>query len=260
VYSIEALLIVSAAAAVALVSLIGAVVFYVSEIRLKKWMPSLIAVAVGVLLGDAFLHLIPDAIERAPGSESGVALWVLIGIISFVFLESGLQWRHDHELKSPHEGEDDIASFAKMNLFGDGAHNFVDGVLITASFLADPALGVATTVAIVLHEIPQEISDVAVLIQGGFSRRKAVLLNFFCATACLVGAISTLLFSQLMELNLAAMLAFTAGGFIYIATSDLVPLLRGKALRSSIPAQFAFTLVGIMSMQLILWWESANFL
>ena len=75
-----------------------------------------------------------------------------------------------------------------------------------------------------------------------------------------MGAISTLLFSQLMELNLAAMLAFTAGGFIYIATSDLVPLLRGKALRSSIPAQFAFTLVGIMSMQLILWWESANFL
>ena len=75
--------------------------------------------------------------ERAPGSESSVALWVLIGIASFVFLESGLQWRHDHELKSPHEGEDDIAPFATMNLFGDGAHNFVDGVLITASFLAD---------------------------------------------------------------------------------------------------------------------------
>ena len=109
-HSIEALLIVSAAVSVGLVSLIGVLVFYVSESRLKKWMPSLIAVAVGVLLGDAFLHLIPDAIQRAPGSESGVALWVLIGIISFVFLESGLQWRHDHELKSPHEGEDDIAS------------------------------------------------------------------------------------------------------------------------------------------------------
>ena len=222
---------------------------------LKKWMPSLIAVAVGVLLGDAFLHLIPDAMERAPGSESSVALWVLIGIISFVFLESGLQGVRSR-VRVFTRGEDDVAPFATMNLFGDGAHNFVDGVLITASFLADPALGVATTVAIVLHEIPQEISDVAVLIQGGFSRRKAVLLNFCCATACLVGAISTLLFSQLMELNLAAMLAFTAGGFIYIATSDLVPLLRGKALRSSIPAQFAFTLVGIMSMQLILWWES----
>ena len=247
-------------AAVVLVSLIGALVFYISESRLKRLMPLLIAVAVGVLLGDAFLHLIPDAMEMAERSESNIALWVLIGVLSFVFLESCLQWRHDHAITSARENQGEIASFAKMNLFGDGAHNFVDGVLIASSFLADPALGVATTVAIVLHEIPQEISDIAVLIQGGFSRRKAVLLNFFCATACLVGAISTLLFSQLMELNLAAMLAFTAGGFIYIATSDLVPLLRGKALRSSIPAQFAFTLVGIMSMQLILWWESANFL
>ena len=186
-YSIEALLIVSAAAAVALVSLIGALVFYVSEIRLKKWMPSLIAVAVGVLLGDAFSSSYSRCYREGARFGIGVALWVLIGIISFVFLESGLQWRHDHELKSPHGGEDDIASFAKMNLFGDGAHNFVDGVLITASFLADPALGVATTVAIVLHEIPQEISDVAVLIQGGFSRRKAVLLNFFVQQPALSG-------------------------------------------------------------------------
>ena len=259
-HSIEALLIVSAAASVGLVSLIGVLVFYVSESRLKKWMPSLIAVAVGVLLGDAFLHLIPDAIQRAPGSESGVALWVLIGIIRFVFLESCLQWRHDHAITTARENQAEIACFAKMNLFGDGAHNFVDGVLIASSFLADPALGIATTIAIVLHEIPQEISDIAVLIQGGFSRRTAVLLNFFCATACIAGALITILFSQLMELNLSAMLAFTAGGFIYIATSDLVPLLRSEKLKASIPVQFASITIGILSMQAILWWESANFL
>lgn len=256
--SSEALPIFLGSAAVVLVSLIGALVFYVSESRLKRWMPLLIAVAVGVLLGDAFLHLIPDAMEMAPGTESSVALWVLTGILSFVFLESSLQWKHDHEVKSPREDEEEVASFAKMNLFGDGAHNFVDGVLIASSFLADPALGVTTTVAIVLHEIPQEISDIAVLIQGGFSRRRAVLLNFFCATACVVGALSTLLFSQLMELNLSAMLAFTAGGFIYIATSDLVPLLRSEKLKASIPEQFASITIGILSMQAILWWESAN--
>ena len=142
-------------------------------------MPLLIAVAVGVLLGDAFLHLIPDAMEMAQSSESKVALWVLIGSISFVFLESCLQWRHDHAITTARENQGEIASFAKMTLFGDGAHNFVDGVLIASSFLADPALGIATTIAIVLHEIPQEISDIAVLIQGGFSRRTAVLLNFF---------------------------------------------------------------------------------
>lgn len=247
-------------ATVVLVSLIGALVFYVSESRLKRWMPLLIAVAVGVLLGDAFLHLIPDAMEMAQSSESKVALWVLIGIISFVFLESCLQWRHDHAITTARENQAEIASFAKMNLFGDGAHNFVDGVLIASSFLADPALGIATTIAIVLHEIPQEISDIAVLIQGGFSRRAAVLLNFFCATACIAGALITILFSQLMELNLSEMLAFTAGGFIYIATSDLVPLLRSEKLKASIPVQFASITIGILSMQAILWWESANFL
>jgi len=223
-------------------------------------MPLLIALAVGVLLGDAFLHLIPDAMEMAPGSGSSVAIWVLTGVISFVFLESCLQWRHDHEVINARADEKEVASFAKMNLLGDGAHNFVDGVLIASSFLADPALGVATTFAIVLHEIPQEISDIAVLIQGGFSRHRAVLLNFFCATACIAGALITILFSQVMELNLSAMLAFTAGGFIYIATSDLVPLLRSEKLKSSIPVQFASTFVGIMSMQAILWWESAKLL
>ncbi len=264
------LLILLGAAAVVLVSLIGALVFYVSESRLKRWMPLLIAVAVGVLLGDAFLHLIPDAMEMAPSSESSVALWVLIGVLSFVFLESCLQWRHDHAtINAPKDqgekdqGEKDreeIASFARMNLCGDGAHNFVDGVLIASSFLADPALGLATTIAIVLHEVPQEISDIAVLIQGGFSRRNAVLLNVLCATACIPGALVTILFSQLMELNLSAMLAFTAGGFIYIATSDLVPLLRSEQLKASIPVQFASTMIGIMSMQAILWWEGANLL
>ena len=155
--ALETLPIFLGSATVVLVSLIGALVFYVSESRLKRWMPLLIAVAVGVLLGDAFLHLIPDAMEMAQSSESKVALWVLIGIISFVFLESCLQWRHDHAITTARENQAEIASFAKMNLFGDGAHNFVDGVLIASSFLADPALGVATTVAIVLHEIPQEI-------------------------------------------------------------------------------------------------------
>tara|TARA_B100000989_G_C19520408_1_gene463887 strand:+ start:1488 stop:1931 length:444 start_codon:yes stop_codon:yes gene_type:complete len=143
-----------------------------------------------------------------------------------------------------------------MNLVGDGAHNFVDGILIASSFIADPTLGLTTTIAIILHEIPQEISDIAILIQGGYSQRKAVLLNCLCATACIPGALITVFFSQIMELNLSAMLAFTAGGFIYIATSDLVPLLRSDQCSASIPTQFTSTMVGIISMQAILWWES----
>ena len=219
-------------------------------------MPVLIAVAVGVLLGDAFLHLIPDAMDMAPTSGSSVAPWVLIGILSFVFLERYLQWRHDHAPTTIEGKHEKIEPFANMNLVGDGAHNFIDGILIASSFIADPTLGLATTIAIILHEIPQEISDIAILIQGGYSQRKAVLLNCLCATACIPGALITVYFSQIMELNLSAMLAFTAGGFIYIATSDLVPLLRSDQCSASIPTQFTSTMVGIISMQAILWWES----
>ena len=246
----------SAVIEVVLVSLIGSVVFWISLSQLTRCMPVLIAVAVGVLLGDAFLHLIPDAMDMAPTSGSSVAPWVLIGILSFVFLERYLQWRHDHAPTTIEGKNEQIAPFANMNLVGDGAHNFIDGILIASSYIADPTLGLATTIAIILHEIPQEISDIAILIQGGYSQRKAVLLNCLCATACIPGALITVFFSQIIELNLSAMLAFTAGGFIYIATSDLVPLLRSDQCSASIPPQFTSTMVGIISMQAILWWES----
>ena len=248
--------VLAASVTVTLVSLISAGFLYVSDERLKIWVPRLVAVAVGVLLGDAFLHLIPDALEMA-GPESGsVVLWTLVGILSFFFIESVLQWHHDHEILNIDETKKTPASFATMNLFGDGIHNFVDGILIASSFLVDPALGVATTLAIVLHEIPQEISDISILIQGGYNKRRAVFLNFLCATLCILGAVATLLVSQLMELGLGAMLAFTAGGFIYIATCDLVPLLRSKELKVGISMQFAATIVGILSMQSILWYEN----
>ena len=244
---------------VAIVSLFCAAFLFVSDERLKVWMPRLIAVAVGVLLGDAFLHLLPDAQELAMATSSSVGFPVLLGIVSFFFIETILQWHHDHNLQNLSKTASKPASFATMNLLGDGIHNFVDGVLIASSFLVDPSLGFATTVAIILHEIPQEISDIAILIQGGYSKKRAVMLNFLCATACMAGAIITLVVSQLIELGLSAMLAFTAGGFIYIATCDLVPLLRTKELKISLPSQFTATMVGIFSMQSILWFESINY-
>ena len=248
-----------ASVAVVLVSLIGSFVFCLNQGQLNRYMPTLIAVAVGVLLGDAFLHLIPDAIAMTPTSGSSVAPWVLVGILSFAFIERYLQWRHDHAPIVVKEEEEQIETFANMNLVGDSAHNFVDGILIASSFIADPTLGLATTFAIILHEIPQEISDIAILIQGGYSKQKAVLLNFLCATTCIPGALITVYFAQIMELNLSAMLAFTAGGFIYIATSDLMPLLRSDECSASILTQFTSTMVGIASMQAILWWESISF-
>jgi zinc and cadmium transporter len=243
----------AAALLISLVALVSAFVLYIKDETLRKWMPRLLALAVGVLLGDAFLHLLPDAMER--GADTGqVFLWALAGIMLFYFIEQMLHWRHDHAVLA-----EDIQprhkSYAKMNLIGDGAHNFVDGILIAGSFLADPMLGIATTIAIVIHEIPQEISDIAVLIHGGYEKKRAVTVNFICSCACMAGAALTLLAAQIFEISLSALLALTAGGFIYIATSDLIPLLRSNDAKLPLRVHFLATLVGILSMQSILWVE-----
>ncbi|MEX0738795.1 MAG: ZIP family metal transporter [Pseudohongiella sp.] len=238
---------------VSLVALCSAFVLVVKETTLARWMPRLIALAVGVLLGDAFLHLLPDALESGANTSS-VFLWTLAGIVVFYFIEQILHWRHDHAIL-PDEMKKRPKSYANMNLLGDGAHNFVDGVLIAGSFLADPMLGVATTIAIVIHEIPQEISDIAVLIHSGYEKKQAVLINFLCACACIVGAALTLLVAQFMTISLPALLALTAGGFIYIATSDLIPLLRNAEIRLPLPVQALATITGIACMQSILWLE-----
>lgn len=248
------LMALAASLVVSLVALCSAFVLYIKDSTLKRWMPGLIALAVGVLLGDAFLHLLPDALERTTDTSS-VFLWTLAGIIIFYFIEQSLHWRHDHAVL-PEDMENKPKSYANMNLLGDGAHNFVDGILIAGSFLADPMLGVATTIAIVIHEIPQEISDIAVLVHGGYEKKHAVLLNFICACACIVGAALTLLVAHFMTISLHALLALTAGGFIYIATSDLIPLLRNVEARLPLRVQALATTTGIACMQGILWIEA----
>ena len=248
--------VLAASLLVAIVSLISALFLYIDDQRLKTWMPRLIAIAVAVLLGDAFLHLLPDAIDIAEESSNSVFLWTLIGILIFFFIESAFQRNQKFEPKSHELTEIPVKSFARMNLIGDGVHNFVDGILIASSFLVDPGLGVATTIAIVLHEIPQEISDTAILIQGGYGKGRAVILNFFCALVCIAGAMSTLVISQITELGLSSLLALTAGGFIYIAAGDLFPLLRSEGLKDKASSQVVAVLVGVLSMQLILWVEA----
>jgi zinc and cadmium transporter len=245
----------AASSVVVMVAACSACVLYLKDSTLKAWIPRFIAGAVGVLLGDAFLHLLPDAMELSE-SASSVFLWSLIGILCFYAIEQFLHWRHDHSVEIPAADARKPASFTKMNLLGDGIHNFVDGVLIASSFLVDPVLGVTTTVAIVIHEIPQEISDIAVLIHGGFEKRQAVVANMLCATTCIFGAMMTLLVAHVITLSLSALLAITAGGFIYIATTDLIPLLRQPKMKLALPIQVAATVVGVISMQAILWLEA----
>ncbi|MGG7055675.1 ZIP family metal transporter [Nitrosomonas sp. ANs5] len=233
----------------------SAFVLHIKDSRLKIWMPRLIAGAVGVLLGDAFLHLLPDAMALSDNTRT-VFIWALTGMLCFYGIEQYLHWQHDHSLAMRAVNSPSAASFAKMNLLGDGIHNFVDGVLIAGSFLADPMLGITTTIAIMVHEIPQEISDIAVLIQGGFAKKQAVILNVLCASACIIGAMVTLLVAHVITLSLSALLAITAGGFIYIATTDLIPLLRQSRMKLALPMHAAATAAGVFSMQALLWLEA----
>ena len=167
------------------------------------------------------MHLIPEAAE---GGDFGVdvSLWILVGIMVSFVVERFLQWRHCHIPTS----EEHPHSFAYMNLFGDAVHNFIDGLIIGGSYLANMQLGIATTLAVVFHEIPQEIGDFAVLIYGGFSKSRALFLNFSTALVAVLGAIVALSLGSMLEGFGPFLVPFAAGSFIYIAGSDLIPELR----------------------------------
>jgi zinc and cadmium transporter len=213
-YSLLSVLIVS------LASLIGIVFFSLKTSMLRNVLLYLVSFSAGALFGDAFIHLIPEATENGFGLN--ISIYILSGILSFFIVEKILQWRHCHIPTS----EDHPHTFAYMNLFGDAVHNFIDGLIIAGSYLANFQLGVATTLAVVFHEIPQEIGDFGVLIYGGFSRSKALMLNFLCAVTAILGAFVVLSLSVYTE-NLSVFLVpFAAGGFIYIAGSDLIPELH----------------------------------
>ncbi|MCU0443837.1 MAG: ZIP family metal transporter [Microscillaceae bacterium] len=232
---------------VSLVSLVGVFVLYLKPQTLQKSLYFLVSLAVGVLLGDAFLHLLPDAIAQTQDVE-GVMLFTLLGIVIFFFVEKILGWNHSHTLPSP---QTNIKSLSKMNLVGDAIHNFVDGTLIASSFLISPWVGITTTLAIVAHEIPQEIGDVGTLIYGGYTPRKAILYNFYCSLTCLVGVGFIAVFHHWRILPLPYLMPIAAGGFIYIAGSDLIPELHQKNQLKASLGQGLMISLGISFMMMI---------
>jgi len=245
----------AAAAIVALVSLSGAFVLWVREAKLQMVVPLLVAVAVGVLLGDAFLHLIPEAAARM-NSVTTVGLYALAGFVLFFAIEKGVRWQHRHDVFTP-DSPHRVQAMARMNLVGDAVHNFVDGVLIAGSFAADPVLGWATTAAIVIHEIPQELGDVGALLCGGYTPRRAVHLNFLCSLSVIPGVVVTLLIGNVAEQVLVYLLPIAAGGFIYIAASDFLPALhRGETWNASV-AQVGAVTLGVAVMYAIVLVEVA---
>ncbi len=222
-----------ASLAVSMISLIGIFSILLKDGLLNRILILLIGFSAGGLIGGAFLHLLPEALEQAPAQV--VFPYLIIGFIAFFILEKYLYWRHCHE------GVCTVHAFTYLNLFGDSVHNFVDGLVIGASFLVSINFGIITTLVIIFHEIPQEIGDFGVLVYGGFSKSKALFCNFITALTCVLGTIAGYFISEYMKDFSSFLLPFTAGGFIYIAACDLVPEIHKQpGLRKSVSSMIAF--------------------
>lgn len=225
--------------AVSLISLIGLLTFPIKEQKLRSLLLYLVSFSAGGLFADAFIHLIPEA--AVEGLELKVPTYILSGIVTSFILEKLIQWRHCHIPTS----EEHPHPFAYMNLFGDGVHNFIDGVVVAGSYIASFPVGVATTLAVVFHEIPQEIGDYGVLLHGGFTKNKALLFNFLTALMAVFGALLALALSVYIENFTIFLLSFAAGEFIYIAGSDLVPELHKETKPSKSLLQLIAFILGV---------------
>ncbi len=225
-------------ALVSAISLVGAFVFMFRGEPNRSFLQCLVSFSVGGLFGGAMFHLIPEA-AAVNGFDTQLSFNILLGIFGSFVVEQFLRWRHCHvptSDKHPH-------SFAYMNLFGDAVHNFIDGLAVGGAYLASTSMGLATTVAICLHELPQEIGDMGVLIYAGLEKRKALLYNFLTALTAIFGSVFALILSTHIEGLSAFLIPFAAGNFIYIAGSDLIPELHAEE-------TFSRTVLQIVSMAL----------
>ncbi|NOY67397.1 MAG: ZIP family metal transporter [Gammaproteobacteria bacterium] len=205
------------------------------EVIRVQGLPHFVSFAIGALLGAAFLALLPHAMSENPNLDfHEIGMTVLIGILVFFLLEKMVLWRHCHsdhcEAHTPQDAfeKGSQQSTVSLILFGDGLHNFVDGILIAAAFMTDIHLGIVTSLAVAAHEIPQEVGDFAILLHSGMSRMKALLMNVASSLATLLGAL--LAYLSLNELSgmIPYILAIAASSFIYVAMADLLPGLHKK--------------------------------
>ena len=232
---------------VSLLSLVGIFFLAADRDRLQRILLILVSFAVGGLAGDAFIHLIPEAF-RDLGLELTTSLLISLGIILFFGVEKLIRWHHCHRPSSEHH----VHPVAALNLIGDGVHNLIDGIVIGASYAVSLPIGLTTTLAVVLHEIPQEIGDFGILVHAGFSIRKALLFNFATAVTSALGAALALLIGPYVQNFSVLMLPIAAGGFIYIAGSDLIPEIQEACDGAGTTlAHFAAILLGIGLMALL---------
>ena len=227
------------------VSFIGRLFAIFNADQIKKTTHFVVSFAVGALLAVAFLDLIPEAVHL--GREAGIAtegvtgifFFVLFGMVLFFILEKFLFWYHCHD-----EGNCPVHTYTYLILWGDALHNLIDGVIIALAFLVDIRLGVVTTIAVVFHEIPQEMTDFSILLHGGMARRKALVYNFLVALPAVAGGILTYIFADSVASVLPYAIALAAGNFIYLAAVDLMPELHERTSLKHAFFQIMFLILG----------------
>jgi len=233
----EFLLIMVSVIAISLISLVGIIALSLKKSILDRILLLLVAFASGSMLAAAFLHMGPEASDEI---GTGAFNLLLVGIVFFFIVEKFIHWHHCRK------GECNIHPVAYLNLLGDGVHNFIDGIIISAGFLTSLDIGLVTTLAIALHEIPQEIGDFAVLVHGGLTRKTALLYNFLSATAAIIGAVIGYISLTSLEHFIPSVIAIAAGGFVYIATADLMPELHKERTISRLILQTFALLLGVL--------------
>ena len=214
---------------VSLVSFIGALSLLISKKLLNKLITLLVSLSAGSLMGGAFFHLLPESVEMS-GNSLSVFVYTIIGLTAFFVLEKVIYWRHCHNTEcSKHQ------HIGAMNLVGDAIHNILDGMVIFAAFAVSPALGWPVVVSVLVHEVPQELGDFGVLLYAGFSKTKALTFNFIIALSSILGVIMAYI---LLSNNYSVekfLVPFAAGGFLYIAATDLIPEMhKEKAVGKSV--------------------------
>jgi len=240
IYGIVSVLIVSS------IALVGIVALSIKTEKLKRILIYMVSFSAWALMGDAFIHLLPESVEE--GFTLSTSLRILGGILFGLITEKVLHWNHCHMPITKNH----VHAFAIMNLVGDFVHNIIDGLIIGASYLVSIPTGIATTVAVIFHEIPQEIGDFGVLIHGGFSKKRAILMNFLTALSAIIWLVMAFVLAGQIEWIEMMLLPFAAGSFIYIAGSDLIPELHKENKTWQAIGQILMFVAGIAIMSLLL--------
>jgi zinc and cadmium transporter len=230
--------IVGGGLAMSAIALVGSLTLLMSEETLERMLLPLVAFAAGSLLGGAFFHMLPVALDAGMADTAAYAL-VLAGFAAFFALEQFLHWRHCHR-----RSRTGAKPLTYLILIGDGLHNFLGGLAVAGTFLIDIRLGIVTWLAAAAHEVPQELGDFGVLVHGGWARGKALAFNLLSALTFLAGGLVA--YAASFRLDVSFLVAFAAGNFLYIGAADLVPEVKAQASRRKAAVHFAAFSIGVL--------------